>query len=406
MVALATIVAACQPAPTGNPATGSPEPHTLPSPNPPASPLPSPGASGSPAGTPGPVSSVAVGWSRAALPAGLDAPLTRVVWTGSRFLAVQRVDGTVLDSLDGRTWHQQPAIPDGFVEQVAAGPGGVLAIGSVNAQGVVAIWHSADGLRWERTPDAPSLHSRDGAFLTMATVVAAGGGWLAVGGETLNCIPGACRLVRAVVWSSPDGLRWTRQPDTATIQHAEMTGVTSSPSGYVAVGDAAADPTRLGSPIQPAVWTSSDGQTWTRSDRLPTVAAPGDADVVLGSVAVAGSRVVAVGYVRTHGGPDEAFAWWSDGGPWASVEIGPFVGSQGVRIVAVPGGWLAMFGPGADPPCSSALWSSVDGSAWSCLGNDPAFAGSTVSDAAAAPTVEVLVGADPDGAVVWTAPLH
>jgi hypothetical protein len=358
------------------------------------------------AGSPSPVPSLALGWERATIQTGLSAPLTRVVWTGTRFLAVDAVDGTLLDSTDGRTWHQQPRIADGYVGQVAAGPEGIVATGSRNAEGVVAIWHSADGLNWSPAPDAASLHG-GGYFITMAAVMATSAGWLAVGGENLSCIPGACRLVRAVAWTSPDGLEWTRSSDSAVMQQAEMTGVVHPPSGYVAVGDAAADPSRTDSAIRPAVWTSPDARTWTRSDQLPVVKAAADADVVLDGVAVTGSRVVAVGHVSTQaGGPEDAFAWWSDGGKWSSVEIGRFTLSQGVRIVAVSGGFLAMFGFGTDTTCSSAIWSSADGSSWSCIGNDPAFAGSAVSDAAAAPEVEVLVGSGTDGAVVWVSTPH
>jgi hypothetical protein len=186
-----------------------------------------------------------------------------------------------------------------------------------------------------------------------------------------------------------------------------MTGVVRTPSGYVAVGDAAADPSRPGSAIRPAVWTSPDGRTWTRSDRLPVVKAANDANVVLDGVAATGNRVVAVGHVDTQaGGSADAFAWWSDGGKWSSIEIGRFYLSQAIRVVAVSGGFLALFGFGSDATCASAIWSSADGSSWSCIGNDPTFAGSAVSDAVVALGVEVLVGSGTDGAVAWTSTPH
>jgi hypothetical protein len=65
-----------------------------------------------------------------------------------------------------------------------------------------------------------------------------------------------------------------------------------------------------------------------------------------------------------------------------------------------------MFGTGLDPGCASAIWASADGSSWSCIGNDPAFANATVSDAAVGPEAEVLVGSGPDGAVVWVSTPH
>jgi hypothetical protein len=375
-------------------------PDVLPSRSPATSPAASPATS--PAAS---TQSLAPGWERQAIQTGLGVPLlTRVVWTGTRFLAVDLVDGTLLDSTDGHAWHQQPRVAGGYVNQVAAGPAGVLATGSRNTDtgGVVAIWQSPDGLSWSATPDAPSLHGTNGAFLSMAAIPGAGDGWLAVGGESLSCAPGPC-LVRAVTWMSPDGLQWTRGPDTGAMQHAGMTGVVRTPTGFVAVGDADADPSGVGSAVRPAVWTSPDGRAWTQSGGLPVVKAPKGANVILDSVAAIGSRVVAVGHVSSQaGGAEDAFAWWSDGGTWSSADIGPFTLSQGVRVVAVPGGLLAMFGFGSDARCSSAIWSSVDGSAWTCIGNDPAFAGAAVADAAAAPGVEVLVGSGPNSAFVWT----
>ena len=187
------------------------------------------------------------------------------------------------------------------------------------------------------------------------------------------------------------------------MQHAEMTGVVHGPSGYVAVGDAAMDGTLPASAIGPVVWASPDGRTWTRSDALPAVKATAGADVGLDGVAATGGRIVAVGHVSTPAATwSAAFAWWSDGGPWSSVEIGRFDLSQRVRVVAVHGGLLAMFVTGSDISCSSAIWSSADGSSWNCAGNDPAFDGAAVFDAAASPDVEVLVGSDNNGAVVWT----
>jgi hypothetical protein len=357
-------------------------------------PVPSPAASSQP---------LAPGWERQAIQTRFGTALTRVVWTGTRFLGVDRIDGTLLDSMDGHAWHQQPRVGDGYLNQVAAGPKGVLATGTRNSEGVVSIWHSTDGLSWSATPDASSLHGRDGTFLTMAAILGTNDGWLAVGGENLSCTPGACRLVRAVTWTSPDGVEWTRGPDTAGMQHAEMTGVVRTPSGYLAVGDAAADPSLIGSAIRPAVWTSPDGRTWTQSSGLAAVKAPKGANVILDGVTATGSRVVAVGHVDPQaGGVADTFAWWSDGGTWSSADIGPFMPSEFVRVVAVPSGLLAMFGFGADTTCSSAIWSSVDGSSWTCFGNDAAFAGAAVADAAASQAVEVLVGAGADGAVVWT----
>ncbi|TAL05933.1 MAG: hypothetical protein EPO00_12045 [Chloroflexota bacterium] len=325
------------------------------------------------------------------------------MWTGTQFLAVERVEGAVIASTDGRTWQEQPRIDDGVLGQLAVGPRGVLGIGSRNAEGVVAIWKSADGVSWTSATDDISLHGRDGTFLTMTGIAGRGGGWLAVGGESLSCTPGACRLVRAVSWTSPDGLTWSRGEDSAAMQRAHMNDVVRTVSGYIAIGSAAADPARADSAIRPAVWMSTDGRSWKRSEALPVVEADADADIELDSVAVIGGRVVAVGHASTQTSASAAgFAWWTDGDTWSSAEIGPFYPSQDIRVAAAMGGFLAMFGTGPDPSCPRSIWRSADGASWSCTGNDPVFADSTVFDAAASPLAEVLVGSGPDGAVVWT----
>jgi hypothetical protein len=344
-------------------------------------------------------------WAHATIPNRIASPLSRVTWTGTQFLAAG--SGTLFASDDGRTWQQQPQIPDGFVDQVAAGPEGLLAVGQVNAEGVVAIWHSGDGRTWTRTPDAASLHGRDGAFLTMAAIVSTGTGWLAVGAENVNCVPRTCSLVRGVGWTSPDGLVWTRSADGAAVQQADITGVVRTSSGYLAVGAAAADPSRVDSAIRPAAWTSQDGRTWARTEQLPAVDAARGADVMLDAVAVSGGRVVVVGHVGT---PDaahsDAFAWWSNGGAWSSVDIGQSIQTEPVRVVAVPGGLLAILGTGLGTACASALWTSLDGSSWGCLRDDTAFAESTVFDAAVSPEAEVLVGSNDYGALAWVSTPH
>jgi hypothetical protein len=189
------------------------------------------------------------------------------------------------------------------------------------------------------------------------------------------------------------------------MQHAEMTGVVRASSGFVAVGAVAADTSRTEALVQPAVWISPDGRTWTRSDELPPVDAAPTADVMLDAVTITGSRVVAVGHLAT---PDalysDAFAWSSDGGTWSSVGIGQFSQSQPVRVVAVPGGLLTILGPSSGTACASGMWTSVDGSSWDCLRDDTAFADSSVFDAAVSPEATLLVGSSGDGALAWVSP--
>lgn len=405
--ALAGLAAACGSGGPSTPAATGAESATPSAPLGPSAVIASPLPPTATTVTASPTGSSTPTWERKTIPTDSGGPLTHVVWTGSRFLALDGVDGLVLDSIDGRTWSRQPRLGEGYVGLVATGPAGAVAVGSPNAEGVLAIWHSPDGLAWAAAPDAASLHGRDGAFITMNAILSVDGGWLAVGGERVNCTSRACSLVRAVAWNSPDGIHWTRAPDSEAMQHAEMTGVIQTGNGYLAVGNVAADSTGTDSGVQPDAWTSPDGRSWTRSeDQLGAGgAANAQDDIVVDSVAKSGSRIVAIGQVDLpSGGAAQALAWRSDGGPWSRVEIGRFLVSQEVRISTVGGGFVAMFGFGASQACASAIWSSADGQIWSCLGNDPAFVAAAVSDAAESKDIEVLVGSAADGASAWTLP--
>jgi hypothetical protein len=340
-------------------------------------------------------------WSQAPDQAALDGlGLASVVWTGTRFVAISGlVDATVLDSADGRTWHRQPAfIPTAWLvgpDRLAAGPGGLVAAGGGNG-GPLAFWHSDDGLAWAAAPDQPALPARDGAFEHVNAVIASDDGWLAVGGAQYNNVP-TPGLLRAIVLASADGASWTRLPDAPSLRYAEMTGVARASSGFVAVGNVVADPTRPDSGLRPAIWTSTDGRAWEREEaalsvEVPTSSPGGDRidlEYVVG-VASRTNRLVAVGGVARDGGMETALAWWPDGGTWTRVEIEAVSQVLGLTITAIPAGFLVL-GDGR-PGCAGGIWESLDGSAWTCVGNDPVFNGFAVNGVASSPDADVLVG--------------
>jgi hypothetical protein len=368
------------------------------------------GPAGSGPASPGPPASA--GWERSPDQAALAGiRLESVVWTGSRFVAISdELEATALDSSNGQTWHRQPAFGiTAWTEGpsiVAAGPGGVVAVGGGNG-GPLAIWHSDDGLTWSTVPDQPALYAEDGLFEHVAAVIADGDGWFAVGGESITSV--TTPLVRAVVLTSADGIRWTREPDSAALDRAEMTGVVRGPESYLAVGNALADQTGERSSLRPATWTSPDGRTWTRQSAPPAFDMPAASgggepvDLVLEGVAFQGERFVAVGGVDRHDGrPARALAWWSEGGAWTPVETGAIPDVSRLAIKGLAGGFAITGGPAAG--CSAGTWISSDSSAWICAGDGPPFAGYVVVGVAASPGFEVRVGyrlADPPVGAAW-----
>ena len=110
----------------------------------------------------------------------------------------------------------------------------------------------------------------------------------------------------AAVWTSPDGLTWSRVPhddDVFAVSNdwgdltEVMLSVTVGGPGLVAVGFDSADQCEWGA----AVWTSPDGLTWSQ---VPNANTCGDRNYVyqqMLSVTDAGPSLVAVGWEWTEG---------------------------------------------------------------------------------------------------------
>jgi hypothetical protein len=95
-----------------------------------------------------------------------------------------------------------------------------------------AVWTSVEGVTWSRVPDDEVFGGKGNQ--RMHSVTAAVGGLVAVGAD------GGFYDTRpyAVVWTSVDGVTWSRVAhDEATFGGAEMHSVTVAGAGLVAVGD-------------------------------------------------------------------------------------------------------------------------------------------------------------------------
>jgi hypothetical protein len=174
-------------------------------------------------------------------------------------------------SPDGLTW-ERPFLGEGidlepsehpdakvWINAVAEGAGGrLVAVGPIqddDGTPIAGVWTSDDAQTWTRVPHDPSVFSDSDDQPVYVWDVAAGErGFMAVGGEG--------RPARPVVWTSPDGLSWTRAP----IEQDDFDFVGSL--GSVAVGSdgyVAAGPAGSWSPDNPQLltaWTSTDGASW------------------------------------------------------------------------------------------------------------------------------------------------
>ena len=147
-----------------------------------------------------------VAWGNATAENGLETIAMPVLWISS----------------DGLSWVSVPDLQMDSVPAVAGGPNGFVAIGadvpnSVDAR--YSAWFSADGRDWQKGNDLAYLNDA-GVPVTVAvkSVAATVAGYVAVGAIN-QCVLGPCpslgeagRPMEAVLWTSADGLSWTRLP--------------------------------------------------------------------------------------------------------------------------------------------------------------------------------------------------
>ena len=350
-------------------------------------------------------------------PASSDTQLTDVVWTGARFVAAgtfNTSDPVFVDSTNGQTWHVQPSMSQSArVQAMAAGPEGIIAVGLEGSD--ARSWFSKDGLSWTAAPTSAALRPAAGRGIRMNGVTWTGTSWLAVGEEDTVCDYNcdSASSDRAIVWSSVNGLNWSRAPEATSLERAAMNGVARGGPGFVAVGGAPDRPATSQVAQHAVVWTSTDGRTWSRVADTPVDHAPAGTDQTFGdsmsSIATDGTHLVAVGSVASQGDVGSALAWVStDGKTWSRGTASDFLNGQLFNVAAVTGGFLGT-GPSGTDSCLGGIWFSADGAAWTCVATDSSIGGFAAVDAAGSPTTLVVVGVATTEvslpASIWTRPV-
>ncbi|MFQ5967864.1 MAG: hypothetical protein ACE5MI_09665 [Acidimicrobiia bacterium] len=255
---------------------------------------------------------------------------------------------------------------------VTAGGPGLVAVGSVGPvdDADAAVWTSLDGLNWSRvTHDEAALGGERSQRMTSVTVGGPGlvaVGWDRSGGDQ-----------DAAVWTSPDGIAWFRIPHDEAALGGEgsqrLASVTSGGPGLVAVGS-----DRSGGDVDAAVWTSPVGIVWSRVPHSEAVFGGEDSQDMRG-VTAGGEELVAVGSDRS-GGDQDAAVWTSpDGITWSRVPHDEAVfGGEGFEfIVSVTSGGPGLVAVGRDGlgDADAAVWTSPDGLTWSRVPHDEAVFG-------------------------------
>ena len=269
---------------------------------------------------------------------------------------------------------------------------GWLAVGGVTANAaehpVVVV--SADGSSWQAA-DGERAFAAPGLFTEQAA--ADGRGYVIVGRQKIRQVRAggsvSVRTVAAAWWSA--GLSgWQRAGDAVPgalggAGARQMTAVTASSAGFVAVGSNGG---------RPSAWTSADGgRTWRQAD-LPLPV--GSTRAVLQHVASTGRVVAAVGTaVTTTGRPVPFAASSSDGGAsWIESALPIPAGLTSVTALAAAGGTFTATGTYGSTPGHQdvVVWTSPNGASWRAA--EPAGQGLT------GPGIQAITGLTVSGSTL------
>ncbi len=294
---------------------------------------------------------------------------------------------------------------DQVVVSIVEGGPGLVAVGRDGNDGALnaAVWTSANGTDWTRVPDDDTVFGGPGSQ-AMFSVAAGDSGLVAVGYDASG------GDADAAVWTSPDGLTWTRVPhDEATFggdADQDMLAVATGGPGYVAVGDDYSAGDSAG-----AVWTSPDGAAWTRV----TTAAFGSTEAqTIETVTAGGPGLVAVGYEFVETDWNGAVWTSADGATWkrAADPTSALAGGNNEAILGVTAtetGLIAVGYDDASGDWDTRVWTSDDGAEWTLLPADQTVFGGPgdqqVAKISSSGSGLVAVGRESAGngadAVVW-----
>jgi hypothetical protein len=303
----------------------------------------------------------------------------------------------VQDPID---WYRVAVASDGDLRAMALGGPGLVAIGSVDD--TRAIWTSTDGTEWARIPYDSDVFGV-GDWSELQDIVAGPDGLVIVGSTEI----GFERF--ATIWHSPDGISWERfQLDSDALGLGGpvfLNAVTHGPNGYVAVGWTTPpdEPWMLDEHV---VLRSADGRVWESADGLGDLPLGGMWDVTAG-----GPGYVAVGVDWSVPGVGHAGVWTSPNGrEWSLVDpasVECFVCDDIEQMGVVGNGADGLLATGGD---GGLVWASPDGTEWRIIaGHDPdgtegVWANAIVATGnriVAVGGIELPPDPEPEGAAAW-----
>jgi EmrB/QacA subfamily drug resistance transporter len=250
-----------------------------------------------PTGSLGPVAGYA------SAPAATVAPGGTVIASGSTRASKVSQRAVLLAASPGGAVRPVPldgipgaVVPEVAVRSLAAAGGQLVAVGS--ADGYPAIWRKAPGGGW-RLVSSLSLVSARPRLAALTSVTHGTAGWLAVG------VPGP------VAFTSADGITWRPAPGPVAADLAGVVNVAAAggPRGYVIVGKLIAP----GGSCVAAVWWSPNLASWTRAR---------DVNDTAGSSQVLAVAADVHGFISAGSHDGQPAVWTtSDGRTWTAIVL-------------------------------------------------------------------------------------
>lgn len=293
-------------------------------------------------------------------------------------------------SPDGVTW-QPHSPPDKRTARAQGGPmiayaGGLLLFGF--RHGALMVWRSEDGQTWQQQPPRPGFVS-DVAPLEL-DAVSSGRRILVRGTEQVGCEAGRCPG-DVVLWTSEDGQAWTR---TEPSRNARRRLYAIDPGGIVADTDGGFVARGQGR----SLIGSGDGITWSRVGSLPDGY---EVSEEIGSIPGRGTTYLLT-RMSDDAYPPRAVVLASDDlRTWAVVYRSSYPEWSALRLTTgIAGLVLTGFDEG------DFLWvvSSADGAMWEESVGWPGMEHGDPTSAAVGPAGAVIVafGQNEDGNLIWS----
>ena len=249
-------------------------------------------------------------------------------------------------------WTRVPAeaIGNGYVKDVADLNGTLVAVGMGSSpcsasRTSSSCWAGA----WVSKDEGRSWTAIDLGPVEANAIAVTETHFIVVGSDYLEINRGSEGGWDGVVWTSPDGENWTKTQDPVFTDAHCLTGIAVGPDGLVAAGRSWIDDTYA---YRPSIWTSSDGVTWTKR--------PHDQSVFGGLMCGMDITSYEGGYVATSTMNDSGrvVVWTSpDGDTWQRNAIGSNVEYYSDSVVAANRQGIIV---GAE----NQLWFSPDRSDW------------------------------------------